>query len=55
MTEAWALEQDGQLAQGPVRFKVPAKINLYLGVGPLRPDGYHELHTVYHAIALHDG
>jgi 4-diphosphocytidyl-2-C-methyl-D-erythritol kinase len=54
VTEAWALEQDGQLAQGPVRVKVPAKINLYLGVGPLRPDGYHELHTVYHAIALHD-
>jgi 4-diphosphocytidyl-2-C-methyl-D-erythritol kinase len=54
VTEAWALEQDGQLAQGPVRVKVPAKINLYLGVGPLRPDGYHELHTVYHAIALYD-
>lgn len=54
MTEAWALEQDGQLAHGPVRVRVPAKINLYLGVGPLRGDGYHELHTVYHAIALHD-
>jgi 4-diphosphocytidyl-2-C-methyl-D-erythritol kinase len=37
-----------------VRVKVPAKINLYLGVGTLRADGYHELHTVYHAIALHD-
>lgn len=54
MTEAWALEQDGQVAQGPVRVKVPAKINLFLGVGALRGDGYHELHTVYHAIALHD-
>jgi 4-diphosphocytidyl-2-C-methyl-D-erythritol kinase len=41
-------------ASGPVRVRVPAKINLYLGVGPLRPDGYHELQTVYHAISLYD-
>jgi 4-diphosphocytidyl-2-C-methyl-D-erythritol kinase len=34
--------------------RVPAKINLHLSVGPLRPDGYHELTTVYHAIALYD-
>ena len=54
MTEAWALDKDGQLAPGPVRVKVPAKINLHLGVGPVRPDGYHELHTVYHAISLYD-
>jgi 4-diphosphocytidyl-2-C-methyl-D-erythritol kinase len=33
---------------------VPSKINLHLGVGPLRPDGYHELSTVYHAISIHD-
>lgn len=39
---------------GPVKVRVPAKINLYLGVGPVRPDGYHELHTVYHAISLYD-
>ena len=32
----------------------PAKINLHLGVGGLRVDGFHELHTVYHAISLHD-
>jgi 4-diphosphocytidyl-2-C-methyl-D-erythritol kinase len=37
-----------------VRVRVPAKINLHLGVGPLRPDGYHELNTVYHAISLFD-
>jgi len=54
VTEAWALDKDGQLALGPVRVKVPAKINLHLGVGPVRPDGYHELHTVYHAISLYD-
>src|SRR5688572_16922902 len=54
MTEAWALESDGQLALGPVRVKVPAKINLHLSVGPLREDGYHELQTVYHAISIFD-
>jgi 4-diphosphocytidyl-2-C-methyl-D-erythritol kinase len=41
-------------AGGPVRVRVPAKINLHLAVGPLRPDGYHELNTVYHAISLFD-
>ena len=39
---------------GPVKVRVPAKINLHLGVGPLRADGYHELATIYHAIALFD-
>ncbi len=32
----------------------PAKINLHLGVGPVRPDGYHDLATVFHAIDLQD-
>jgi 4-diphosphocytidyl-2-C-methyl-D-erythritol kinase len=32
----------------------PAKINLQLGVGPLRPDGFHTLATVYQAIGLYD-
>lgn len=34
--------------------RVPAKINLSLRVGELRPDGYHELTTVFHAISLTD-
>jgi len=34
--------------------RAPAKINLHLGVGPGRPDGYHELATVYQAIGLYD-
>jgi 4-diphosphocytidyl-2-C-methyl-D-erythritol kinase len=33
---------------------VPAKVNLHLSVGPLRPDGYHELQTVFHAVELFD-
>jgi 4-diphosphocytidyl-2-C-methyl-D-erythritol kinase len=31
-----------------------AKINLGLGIGVLRGDGFHELRTVYQTIALHD-
>lgn len=31
-----------------------AKINLGLRIGALRPDGFHDLHTVYQTIALHD-
>ncbi|WP_262848512.1 4-(cytidine 5'-diphospho)-2-C-methyl-D-erythritol kinase [Mumia quercus] len=34
--------------------RVPAKINLSLGVGPLRGDGYHPLATVYQAVDLCD-
>jgi 4-diphosphocytidyl-2-C-methyl-D-erythritol kinase len=39
---------------GPVRVRVPAKINLHLRVGDLRSDGFHELSTVYHAVSLFD-
>jgi len=38
----------------PVTVRSFAKINLGLAIGPLRPDGYHELRTVYQTIALHD-
>jgi 4-diphosphocytidyl-2-C-methyl-D-erythritol kinase len=31
-----------------------AKINLGLGIGALRGDGFHELRTVYQTVALHD-
>ena len=55
MTEAWGPDDDKpRRATGPVRVRVPAKINLHLGVGALRPDGFHELTTVYHAISLFD-
>lgn len=55
MTEAWGPDDDRpRKLAGPVRVRVPAKINLHLGVGPLRDDGYHELNTVYHAISLFD-
>ena len=34
--------------------RVPGKVNLYLGVGDRRADGYHELTTVFHAVSLSD-
>ena len=34
--------------------RVPAKVNLQLAVGPVRPDGYHDVVTVYHAVSLFD-
>lgn len=41
-------------ARTRVTVRVPAKINLELVVGPRRPDGYHDLATVFHAIGLYD-
>jgi 4-diphosphocytidyl-2-C-methyl-D-erythritol kinase len=38
----------------PVTVRVPAKVNLQLSVGGPRPDGYHELATVFHAVGLYD-
>jgi 4-diphosphocytidyl-2-C-methyl-D-erythritol kinase len=37
-----------------VTVRVPAKVNLQLSVGPPRPDGFHELATVFQAVALCD-
>jgi 4-diphosphocytidyl-2-C-methyl-D-erythritol kinase len=34
--------------------RAAAKINLLLGVGAPRPDGFHTLVTVYHAVSLYD-
>jgi 4-diphosphocytidyl-2-C-methyl-D-erythritol kinase len=37
-----------------VTVRAPAKVNLALGVGPLRPDGFHGLATVFHAVGIYD-
>ena len=37
-----------------VTVKVPAKINLQLSVGPLNPDGFHEVVSVFQAVSLFD-
>lgn len=39
---------------GSVTAHAPAKVNVHLGVGPLRADGFHELTTVYLAVSLLD-
>ncbi|MCA1185838.1 MULTISPECIES: 4-(cytidine 5'-diphospho)-2-C-methyl-D-erythritol kinase [Saccharopolyspora] len=38
----------------PITVRVPAKVNLHLSVGDTRPDGYHELVTVFQALSLTD-
>lgn len=37
-----------------VTVRAPAKVNLHLGVGPVRADGFHPLATVYQAVGLYD-
>ncbi|AYG82349.1 4-diphosphocytidyl-2-C-methyl-D-erythritol kinase [Streptomyces hundungensis] len=37
-----------------VTARVPAKVNVQLGVGPARPDGFHDLANVFLAVALYD-
>lgn len=39
---------------GMVKVIAPAKVNLYLGVGQCRADGYHDVDTIMHALSLHD-
>ncbi len=39
---------------GTVTVRAPAKVNLELRVGARRPDGYHDLSTVFQAVSLHD-
>ena len=42
------------MSERSVQVSVPAKINVFLGVGPVRADGYHDLSTVFHALDLRD-
>jgi 4-diphosphocytidyl-2-C-methyl-D-erythritol kinase len=37
-----------------VQVRAPAKLNLFLGVRGTRPDGYHELVTVFQSVSLYD-
>jgi len=37
-----------------VTVRAPAKVNLHLAVGRLRPDGFHDLTTVFQAVGLYD-
>ena len=44
----------GRGVSAGVTVRAPAKVNLLLAVGPPRPDGYHDLATVFHAVSLYD-
>ncbi|MDJ1650006.1 MULTISPECIES: 4-(cytidine 5'-diphospho)-2-C-methyl-D-erythritol kinase [Gordonibacter] len=39
---------------GAVKLIAPAKVNLYLGIGGRRADGYHDATSILHAVNLHD-
>ena len=47
-------EADGWGGPGLLKLIAPAKVNLFLGIGPRRSDDYHEATSILHAIALHD-
>ena len=47
-------EKDAFREQGWLKIIAPAKMNLHLGIGARREDGYHDAVTVMHAINLHD-
>lgn len=49
-----AMTQATGSSMGMVTARAPAKINLGLGVGAVRDDGYHPLATVYHAVGVYD-
>lgn len=42
------------LGPGTMKLVSPAKVNLLLAIGDVRPDGYHDVRTIMHALALHD-
>lgn len=37
-----------------VTVRIPAKVNVYLGVGPKQVNGFHELATVFQSVSLYD-
>jgi 4-diphosphocytidyl-2-C-methyl-D-erythritol kinase len=41
-------------ANQPVRVRAPGKINVFLRVGEVRDDGYHEVATAYQAVSLYE-
>lgn len=44
----------GRFTARTVRVKAPGKVNVSLEVGPLRPDGYHSVASVYLAVSLYE-
>ena len=44
----------GAVVDRPVHVRAPGKINVFLRVGELRDDGYHDLATAYQAVSLYE-
>lgn len=44
----------GFTGPGSIKLIAPAKVNLFLGIGAKRADGYHEAVSIMHALTLHD-
>lgn len=49
-----AEEQSDEQPLQRVHVRAPGKVNLFLGVGDLDEDGYHELSTVFQAVSLYE-
>lgn len=57
LAEARSTQMKDQLARtasGTVKVVAPAKVNLFLGIGARRSDGYHDAMNIMHAVNLHD-
>ena len=57
MATARAAQIDGaELGKkaGAIKLVAPAKVNLFLGIGKRRADGYHSALSILHALNLHD-
>lgn len=53
--DAVALQERDEFREaGWLKLLAPAKVNLFLGIGAKRTDGYHDVSTVMHALTLHD-
>ncbi len=48
------LRRKGQTVVAGIRVRTHAKINLFLRVLARRPDGYHEIETIFHGVGLGD-
>lgn len=49
-----AVDVASETALEVIRTRIPGKINLTLGVGPLGADGYHPLVTAFQAVSVYD-
>lgn len=56
LAEAREAQWNASAFAGPdcAKLVAPAKVNLFLGVGEKRADGFHDVTNIMHALALHD-